>query len=471
MNPAPIFAWYCAIQPREPCLDALVEGQVLHHVERGGDAAHVLAPAQAVGLLHLLAQAIAGRRHQRIGADAGVGESPLGQRRGVGLEPLLQLGLHVRIRRARREIDELEDHARLLRRVVDEPFGADAGAHLGNVAPAVEPHLVQPLAAGQQDDGLVDRRGQHELLGHAQVLGLLAEHHAGRDLDPVQRRPARALRQPDVVGGPLLEGGVVALARELAVDDGGQPPLPQLAPELGGGAFAGAGRGIVDDAHELHGQRRAAEADAGPLEGDRSIERGERNLEDAHEIDAVGVEETADMAVLVIDEAAPIVLGHLAHGDGFVIGVGDVAAELDRRVRVVDVALAVEARVESADEAAARVVDGGRQPSLGIVAQLVGEKMLTDDAAQGRDDVDEQQRECQIGHRGGHDMPEGPEIEPRRRQQQQGVQQAQRQREHQLERADQKSDSRQHRIDAARNVCGRASSLEKPLLTRLCGAD
>ena len=65
------------------------------------------------------------------------------------------------------------------------------------------------------------------------------------------------------------------------------------------------------------------------------------------------------------------------------VGVGDVAAERDGRVRVVDVALAVEARIEGADEIAAGIVDGGREPALGVVAQLVGEEVLPDEPRSG----------------------------------------------------------------------------------------
>ena len=330
-------------------------------------------------------------------------------------------------------------HAALLRLVRDQLLGADARAHLRDIAPAVEPHLVEPLVAGQQDDGLVDGRGQHELLGYREVLRLLAEHHARRHLHAVQRRPARALRQPDVVGGPLLERRLVAVARQLAVDDRGQPPLLELAPELGAGPFVGARRRIVDHAHELHGQRRAAQPEARLPECDRTLDGRERDLEDADEVDAVGVEQPADVAVLVMDEAAPVVLRHLAHRDRLVVGVGDVAADPDGGVRVIDVALAVEARVEGADEAAAGIVDGGREPALGVVAQLVGEEMLADDPPQRRDRIDQQQREQQVQHRRRHDMPERSEVGPGRRHEQHQPQQAQRQREHQLERAQQQS--------------------------------
>ena len=108
-----------------------------------------------------------------------------------------------------------------------------------------------------------------------EVLGLLAEHDAARHLDAVQRRAAGALRQPDVVGGPLLQRRVVAAARQLVIDDRRQPPLPELAPELGEAAFARARRRLVDHARELHRQRRAADAEARPPERDRAAARVE----------------------------------------------------------------------------------------------------------------------------------------------------------------------------------------------------
>jgi hypothetical protein len=80
-----------------------------------------------------------------------------------------------------------------------------------------------------------------------------------------------------------------------------------------------------------------------------------------------------------------------------VIRVGDVAAERDCCVRVVYVALAVEARVEGADEAAAGIVDGGREPALGIVAQLVGKEVLPDKPAHRGHGVDQHHGEGEIG--------------------------------------------------------------------------
>ena len=179
-----------------------------------------------------------------------------------------------------------------------------------------------------------------------------------------------------------------------------------------------------------------------------AIERRQRrvgDLEHADEIDAVGIERPADVPVLVVDEALPVVLGHLAHGDRLVVGVGDVAAERDGRVRVVDVALAVEARIEGADEAAARIVDGGGEPALGVVAQLVGEEVLPDEPAQRRYHVDECQREGQVADGEGQHVAQRAEAGPGGEREDEEAQNANRQREQQLERADQQSGKRQHR--------------------------
>ena len=147
-------------------------------------------------------------------------------------ERRLQLGLDLRIGRATGQRHELEHDFLLLGLVGDEPFGAHAGADFGDVAPAIEADLVQPVVALEQDDRLVDGGGENELLGGRKVLGLLAEHDLARHLDAVQRLAAGALRQPDVVGGPLLQQRIVAAARQLAIDDRRQPPLAELALEL-----------------------------------------------------------------------------------------------------------------------------------------------------------------------------------------------------------------------------------------------
>ena len=129
------------------------------------------------------------------------------------------------------------------------------------VAPAVEPHGVEALAAFEEDDRPVDGGGEHELLGDRQVGRLLAEYDAARQLDAVQRGAAGALGEPQVIGGPLLEGEVVAAGGELTVDDGCQPPFAELALQLDERSFAGMRRRFVDYAHELHGERRAADAE------------------------------------------------------------------------------------------------------------------------------------------------------------------------------------------------------------------
>ena len=95
----------------------------------------------------------------------------------------------------------------------------------------------------------------------------------------------------------------------------------------------------------------------------------------------------------MIDEALPIVFWHLAHRDRLVVGIGDVVAEVDRLAGVVHVTQAIEARIEGADEVAARVVDGRRQPALGVVVQFFAQRVVAHDAADGRQHVDEQQRE------------------------------------------------------------------------------
>ena len=145
------------------------------------------------------------------------------------------MGFTLRIGRAAGKRHQFEHDLLLLGLVGDQLFGARAGAHLGDVAPAVETHLVQPVAAFQQDDRLVDGGGENELFGDRKVLGLLAEHDLARHLDAVQRLAAGALRQPDVVGRPLLQQRIVAAARQLAIDDRRQPPFAELALELRSG--------------------------------------------------------------------------------------------------------------------------------------------------------------------------------------------------------------------------------------------
>ena len=79
------------------------------------------------------------------------------------------------------------------------------------------------------------------------------------------------------------------------------------------------------------------------------------------------------------------------------VGVGCVVAKLDRLVGEIHVLLTVEAWVEGADEGAGRIVDGGGEPALAVVAQLGAEVVVADDAAQRRDDIDEHQRKYDVG--------------------------------------------------------------------------
>src|SRR6185437_14477588 len=150
---------------------------------------------------------------------------------------------------------------------------------LGDVTPAVEADGVEAVAAFEQNDRLVDGGGEYELLGRGQVFGFLAEDDLTCHLDAVQRLAAGALRQPDVVRGPLLQQGVVAAARQLTIDDRRQPPFSELAPQLLEAAFVQARRGLVDDAGELHRQRRAADAEARSPRCDRTGYRRQRDLE------------------------------------------------------------------------------------------------------------------------------------------------------------------------------------------------
>jgi hypothetical protein len=65
-------------------------------------------------------------------------------------------------------------------------------------------------------------------------------------------------------------------------------------------------------------------------------------------------------------------------------------------VSVVHVAHAIEAGVKRAHEVVGAIIDGGRDPSLGIVTQLVGQDVLPGQAAQRCYDVDEEQREGDV---------------------------------------------------------------------------
>ena len=80
------------------------------------------------------------------------------------------------------------------------------------------------------------------------------------------------------------------------------------------------------------------------------------------------------------------------------VGVGDVVAQLDSAVGVVDVAQAIEARIERADKISFGIVDGRRQPALGVVAKLIVHRQLAEVAPDRRRHVNEKQREQRVCH-------------------------------------------------------------------------
>src|SRR5262249_61786660 len=114
----------------------------------------------------------------------------------------------------------------------------------------------------------------------------------------------------------------------------------------------------------------------------------------------------------MIDEASPVGLGHFAYRDRLVVGIGYVVSECDGGVRVVDIALAIEARIKGADERTTGVVDSGCKPAFGIGAQLLAEKMLPDDAAQRRNDIDEHNREGREAGATDEAMAQQAEVRP-----------------------------------------------------------
>lgn len=260
----------------------------------------------------------------------------------------------------------------------------------------------------------------------------------------MQRRAAGTLGKPDVIGRPLLERGQVSAAGELVIDDGRQPPFPQLAHELGTAALRGARRRVIDNPRELHRQRRTADPEARSLERDRAGERRDRDLQYADEIDAVRVERAAEVAILVIDKASPVMLGHFAHRDRLVVGIGDVVPKRDGGVRKVDIALAIEARIKGADKRTTRVVDSGCKPAFGVVAQLVAQKMLPDQAAQRGHDIDEHEREGHVAGGKAKAMAQRPEARPDGQREDERTDNPRWQREHKLQRADQQSGKPQH---------------------------
>ena len=131
---------------------------------------------------------------------------------------------------------------------------------------------------------------------------------------------------------------------------------------------------------------------------DRACHCRQRDFKDAKEVDAEWIERTSEIAILVIGKAAPVLLGNIADGDRLMVGVGDVVAQLDGAVGVVDVAQAIEARIERADKISFGIVDGRRQPALGVVAKLIVHRQLADVAPDRRRDVDEKQREQRVDH-------------------------------------------------------------------------
>ncbi len=142
------------------------------------------------------------------------------------------------------------------------------------------------------------------------------------------------------------------------------------------------------------------------------------------------------------------------------VGVGDVVAEVDRLAGVVDVAQAIEARIEGADEVAARVVDGRRQPALGVVVQLFAQRVVADDAADGRQHVDEQQRERDVENGGAGDVAQRAEPRVESNPVQQQMQNAERQERQQLERSQQHAEYDEHTGRSNWGERGRARSPE-----------
>ena len=85
------------------------------------------------------------------------------------------------------EADQFENDLGLLLLVRDEFLRAGAGAHFGDVAPAVEADFVQLVAARHQNDRFIDGGCEHHLLGDSQFAGFLAEHDTAGDFDAMKR--------------------------------------------------------------------------------------------------------------------------------------------------------------------------------------------------------------------------------------------------------------------------------------------
>ena len=102
------------------------------------------------------------------------------------------------------------------------------------------------------------------------------------------------------------------------------------------------------------------------------------------------------MPVLLQRQASPIALGHVAHMQRLVVGVGDVVGQFDRPAGVVEVELAVECGIENTDEAGVFVVDRGAERAFICIAQHLAHPDLPGQTAQRRINVDQQQGEKDI---------------------------------------------------------------------------
>ena len=78
------------------------------------------------------------------------------------------------------------------------------------------------------------------------------------------------------------------------------------------------------------------------------------------------------------------------------IGVRGIIPNLNDVICVVDIAQAIEAGVKGADEVAFGIVDGGCQPALGVIAELVVHGEAARVAADRRDDIDQHKSEQDI---------------------------------------------------------------------------
>ena len=143
---------------------------------------------------------------------------------------------------------------------------------------------------------------------------------------------------------------------------------------------------------------------------DRAHDRRVGNFQDTVEVDAGWIEPGAEVAILVIGEALPVGFGHVADRDRLVVGVGHVVADFDGGLGVVDVAEAIEARVERADERPGIVVNGSRQPALARIAQFLPHGPVADVAPDRRHDVDQQDSEDHVADAEGDQMAQRAEL-------------------------------------------------------------